>query len=67
MDAELLQLAQAGVLALQVGAAPNWAEIAAVDRRQRRCWPASVRLDCVGAEALSGLSLAKRIPSQKRR
>ena len=30
MDAELLQLAQAGVLALQVAALPNWAEIAAV-------------------------------------
>ena len=30
MDAELLQLAQAGVLALQVGPPPNWAEIAAV-------------------------------------
>ena len=30
MDAELLQLARDGVLALQVGAAPNWAEIAAV-------------------------------------
>ena len=30
MDAELLQLAQAGVVALQVGPPPNWAEIAAV-------------------------------------
>ena len=30
MDAELLQLAQAGVLALQVAALPNWEEIAAV-------------------------------------
>ena len=30
MEAEVIKLAQAGVLALQTGPPPNWAEIAAV-------------------------------------